>query len=109
MTPSHAKRKSKSKPKRKKRDRYDTASYRRAISYAIKKLNKHQNSLPKKERKLIPHWHPHQLRHQFATIVREQLGAEAVQIGLGHKSTDLVDLYAEKNLAAARQIAGKIG
>lgn len=109
MTPSQAKRKPKLNPKRKKRERYDTASYRRAITYAIEKLNKHQNALPKEERELIPHWHPHQLRHQFATIVREQLGAEAVQIGLGHKSTDLVDLYAEKNLAAAQRIAGKIG
>ena len=109
MTPSQANRKPKAKPKRKKRDQYDTASYRRAITYAIKKINREQNALPKKQRKLIPHWHPHQLRHQFATVVREQMGAEAVQIGLGHKSTDLVDLYAEKNLAAAQLIAGKIG
>lgn len=109
MTPSQAKRKPKAKPKRKKRDRYDTASYRRAITYAIKKINREQERLPKKQRKLVPHWHPHQLRHQFATVVREELGAEAVQVGLGHKSTDLVDLYAEKNLAAAQRIAGKIG
>lgn len=109
MTPSQLKRKPKSRPKRKKRDRYDTASYRRGIAYAIKKINRQQNALPKSQRNLVEHWHPHQLRHQFATVVRERLGAEAVQIGLGHKSTDLVDLYAEKNLAAAQRIADEIG
>ena len=109
MTPSQSSRKSKSRPKRKKREHYDTASYRRAIAYGIKKYNRQQKSLPKEEQQLISHWHPHQLRHQFATVVRKQLGAEAVQIGLGHKSTDLVDLYAEKNLAAAQRIAREIG
>jgi len=109
ITPSQFERRPKPNPKRKKRDRYDADSYRQAISYAIKKINRQQKKLPESEQQLVPHWHPHQLRHQFATIVREQLGAEAVQIGLGHKSTDLVDLYAEKNQVAAAKIAEQIG
>lgn len=37
MTPSHARRQPKPKPERAKRDRYDVDSYRRAVSYGIKK------------------------------------------------------------------------
>ncbi len=103
ITPSQLKRKRKTRPKKAKRDHYDTASYRRAIKYAIQKYNRQNPELT------IPHWHPHQLRHSFATEVRRLFGAEAVQVSLGHKSTDLVDLYAEKNLAAAVSIAEKIG
>ena len=68
-----------------------------------------QQSLPDEKRVEVVFWHPHQLRHQFATVVRRELGAEAVQIGLGHKSTNLVDLYAEKNRDAGMNIARELG
>jgi integrase len=109
MTPSQARRKAKAKPKRPKRKRYDVESYRRAIRYCQIKLQRLQDTLSEDQKNPVEYWHPHQLRHQFATVVRKELGAEAVQIGLGHKSTDLVDLYAEKNLEAAKTIALRIG
>jgi site-specific recombinase XerD len=48
-------------------------------------------------------WSPNHLRHTRATEVRSSHGAEAVGALLGHKTTDMVAIYAEideKNLAA---------
>jgi integrase len=89
------------KPKRPKRDRYDTNSYRRAIEYGLVKA--------KKAGFTIPHWHPHQLRHNRATEVRRQYGVEAAQVALGHSKADVTQIYAERNLEQARQIAKAIG
>jgi len=59
MTPSQATRRPKQNAKRRKRDRYDVASYRRAITYMIKKAG-------------VPHWHPNQLRHSCGTRTRRE-------------------------------------
>jgi integrase len=93
-----------SRSKRPKRDRYDTDSYRRAIDYGIIKANRTRKSDEK-----IPHWHPNQLRHSFATAVRKQFGVEAAQVGLGHARTDVVEVYAEKNLGLATHVAQQVG
>lgn len=92
------------KPKRPKRERYDVDSYRRAIEYGLRKANTNRGSSRE-----IPHWHPNQLRHRFATEVRRQFGVEAAQIGLGHARTNVVEVYAEKNLGLAIQIAQTVG
>ena len=55
------------------------------------------------------HWHPHQLRHNFATDVRKVHGLEATQILLGHAKADVTQIYAERDLARAMEIARKIG
>ncbi len=88
---------------RKKRwgDRYETDSYRRAISYAIKKARTSGQT--------VTHWHPHQLRHTFATKIRRQFGAEGVQAGLGHANLNLVEVYAEKSQELLTRIAQKVG
>jgi integrase len=93
MTPSQEKRRPKSKPKRLKRERYDTDAYRRAITYGIKKANKNR----KDGEGEIPAWYPLQLRHTRATEVRRQFGLEGAQSALGHKSADVTQIYAEKN------------
>ena len=55
-------------------DRYDTDSYRRSIEYATAAANRAVAKAAKvegrevKENDLIPHWHPHQLRHAAATV-----------------------------------------
>jgi integrase len=70
MTPSQAARKPKQNPKHPRRDRYTVDSYRRAIEYGITKANKHITKANKDTtdtKDLIPHWHPHQLRHSAAT------------------------------------------
>jgi integrase len=96
MTPSQADRKSKQNAKRKKRDRYDVASYRRAITYMIKKSG-------------VPHWHPNQLRHSCGTRTRREHGLDAAQIILGHKQCDVTQVYAEVDRAKAIKIVSKCG
>ena len=87
--------------KRPLRDRYDVDSYRRAITYGIKKAG--QAGIE------IPHWHPHQLRHTRATEIRKQYGIEGAQVALGHQSADVTQVYAERNLALAMRIAQETG
>ena len=57
----------------------------------------------------LPHWHPHQLRHTHATEVRRRFGLEAAQVALGHSSADVTQVYAERNLTLAVQVAAQIG
>ena len=87
--------------KRPKRDRYDTPAYRRAIEYAIAKA--------KRAGVVIPHWHPHQLRHTRATEVRRRYGVEAAQVALCHARADVTEIYAERNFGLAAKIAKEMG
>jgi integrase len=57
----------------------------------------------------VPHWHPNQLRHLFATEVRREFGLEAAQVTLGRWRTDVTQVYAERNEALAAEVAAKIG
>jgi len=54
-------------------------------------------------------WHPHQLRHSAGTRIRKEMGLEAAQVYLGHSKADVTQIYAERNLELARQIAAKYG
>ena len=56
----------------------------------------------------VPHWHPHQLRHTHGTEVRKVFGIEEARTSLG-TGTDVVEVYAERNLALAIEVATKIG
>jgi integrase len=100
MTPSQAKRRPKPKPQRAKRQRYDVDSYRRAIKYAIAQANR--NREPDQH---IPDWFPLQLRHSLATEIRKRHGLEAAQVALGHARADVTQVYAEKNLSLAIELA----
>lgn len=88
------------------REHYDSASYGRAIARAIVECNKKRiaENLPK-----VPHWHPHQLRHSYATLIRRHLGLEAVQAALGHSHAKTSEIYAESELAVALEVARKLG
>jgi integrase len=57
----------------------------------------------------VPHRHPNQLRHLFATGVRKGFGREAVRVTLGHSRADVTQVYAERNEAPAANAAAKIG
>jgi integrase len=57
----------------------------------------------------VPHWHPGQLRHTFATDVRDKYGPEAAQALLGHAHIRTTEIYAEKSWALAARVAGEIG
>ncbi len=54
-------------------------------------------------------WHPHQLRHNFATEVRRQHGIEMAKIILGHRSVAQTEIYAEADVQKATEIMGAIG
>ena len=104
MTPSQAMRKPKADPKRRKRERFDVDSYRRAIEYGIHKANR-----KRAENDQIPHWFPLQLRHSRATEVRKIFGLEGAQVALGHAHASVSEVYAEKNQVLAMEIARLTG
>jgi len=78
------------------RERYSKDSFARAIARACQRAG-------------IPSWSPNQLRHASATAIRKQFGLEAAQVVLGHARADVTQIYAEKNLQLAREIALKMG
>lgn len=71
---------------------YTASSYARAIARACKQAG-------------IDHWHPHQLRHYHATIVRKQFGLEAAQAVLGHASAKTTEIYAEVSNELALRVS----
>src|SRR5262249_3125333 len=54
-------------------------------------------------------WFPNQLRHTFATQVRREHGLEAAQVLLGHSRADVTQVYAERDVKKAQDVARKIG
>ena len=96
MTPSQAKRRPTQNPKRPKRDRFSVAAYRRAIEYAIKKAG-------------VPHWHPHQLRHNCATRVRRAYGLDVAQVIFGQQELSSTQVYAEADRARALTVMAQTG
>ncbi|WP_437203495.1 tyrosine-type recombinase/integrase [Planctomicrobium sp. SH664] len=57
----------------------------------------------------VPRWTPNQLRHNFATRARREFGIEAARVTLGHSSAVTSEIYAERDLDAARAVVAKIG
>lgn len=122
-------------PKRSPGDCYDVASFRRAIAYACRRAfplpdelrprvntdGKHEPQrhwwarLTADEKAAVRawyrdhKWHPHQLRHNAATELRKQFGAELARIILGHRHLKTTELYAEVNSKQAMEVIGKIG
>lgn len=95
VPPSQQNRKSK-RPLKKLGEVYTTMSYAKSVMWAAQQAG-------------VPHWHPNQLRHLFATEVRRAHGLEAAQVLLGHSRADVTQIYAERNLALATRIAAAIG
>jgi integrase len=75
---------------------YNPHTYAHAVRVAARKAG-------------VPHWHPNQLRHLFATEVRKAHGLEAAQVSLGHSRADITQVYAERDEALAASVAAKIG
>lgn len=51
----------------------------------------------------------HQLRHLLATEVRRAFGLEAAQVVLGHSHAAITQVYAERDVARALEVAARIG
>jgi len=106
MTPSQSRRIAKKNPKKAKRERYDTDSYRRAIKYVIKRINRERQQ---REESPMPQWCPLQLRHRRATDIRKKYGIEAAQLFLGHEHATVTEVYAERDLESGLRIARELG
>lgn len=51
------------------------------------------------------HWNPNQLRHARATELRKSYGLEHARVILGHSKTHTTEIYAERDLASAKEAA----
>jgi integrase len=130
MTPSQAARKPKQKPKRARAERYLVSAYRLAIYRACDRafpppapLAKRADETWKEWRARFTaedrtelrrwrkshRWHPHQLRHNAATLLRKEYGIEAAKIILGHATLSATQVYAERDLQRAQEIVREVG
>ena len=75
--------------------------------YRARLTKKQESEL--KEWRQTHDWHPHRLRHNYATNVRREFGLEAAQILLGHSKADITQIYAERDMSRAATVAAKIG
>jgi integrase len=96
-------------------ERYDTISYYRALTYGIDAANRDRlaeavaGGIDPARVDLVPHWHPHQLRHNAATNLRREHGIEVARIILGHRSPAITELYAEVDHARAVDVMAQVG
>lgn len=77
------------------KDRYTTASLRRALHRACDLAG-------------IPTFATNRLRHTRATELRPH-GLDIVATVLGHKKLETSQVYSEKNLAAAMELVATVG
>jgi integrase len=99
------------RPKRPPADAYTVDSYRRAIARACDRANEWERGgkVVANDATLIGHWHPHRLRHNAATSIRQRYGAEAAKLAIGVKNMDVAELYAERDLKVVERIMGEVG
>lgn len=99
------------RPQRRPDNAYSVASYRRAIARGCDRADAWAKggAVIGNDERIIPRWHPHQLRHNAATFLRKQYGLEAAQVILGHKTLSVTEIYAEKNVEAAMRIMAEVG
>jgi integrase len=97
--------------------RYTDGSYRVAVWRACDRAFPHPTIRKERGRPLADEqvaelkawrkahrWHPHQLRHTKATEIRRAFDTEAAQVILGHSKPDTTIIYAERDLAKAREL-----
>ncbi|MCH8969852.1 MAG: site-specific integrase [Planctomycetes bacterium] len=104
----------KRRPSKQPGDCYTTDSYRRAIIYGCDRAFPPPDDIRDdpavvKQWRKEHRWHPHQLRHSAATMLRKEFGLEAAQLLLGHVHADVTQVYAEVNHTKALEVAEKIG
>lgn len=99
LYPSHLRAlraKRKAQPKRSPRDHYDVASYRQAITRACRRAR-------------VARWHPNQLRHNAATMLRREFGLDVAKAVLGHRLVETTQIYAEVDRARAMEAIERVG
>ena len=99
-------------PKRKPGERYTSASFARAIARACAKAFPVPKELEQTKaiKWVMEHcWQPNRIRHSAATEIRKKFGLEAASVVLGHAKADVTQIYAERDLSKAMQVAAEIG
>jgi integrase len=90
--------------------KYTVTAFGQAINRAVDRANAHRGRLAGPGNfDPVRRWHPNQLRHAHGTNARRRFGLEAAQVALGHERADVTQVYAEKNLARAVQVAAEVG
>jgi integrase len=107
MTPSQRARKPVRRRQRPAGERYNKDSYRRAIARAVGLANKAREKAGVEER--LPNWSPNQLRHLRAGEVKERFGIEEASAVLGHANIRTTEIYADRKLKIAAEVARQIG
>ena len=77
------------------RDKFDKGTYRNGLKKATELAG-------------VPEWTPHELRHTMASIIDKQLGIEAAQAFLGHKTVQVTREYAGQNHDLCVQVAQQL-
>jgi len=90
---------------------YTPTSYARAITRGCDAADGRAKAemVAANDDRVVPRWHPHQLRHTAATQLRKTHGLEAAQVVLGHKALSATQVYAEKSGELARRIMTLVG
>jgi integrase len=99
--------------KRKPRNAYNGQAYQLAVRRGCDKAfpvpKTLTNEAERKAWRKAHWWHPNQLRHSVATMVRHDAGLEAAQAVLGHAKADTTQIYAESNWQAAVEVMRRVG
>jgi integrase len=118
------------RPNRKPGARYTRTNYRGAIRRACEQAFPPPGRLARREQETIKDWkvrltdsdrrelrewrrehswHPHQIRHNAATRLREEFGIEAARVVLGHRSAGVTEIYAEIDHLRAADVMARVG
>jgi hypothetical protein len=102
-------RKPKRNPKKVPGDHYPVTSYEQAIRKACIKLHQdREKDLPEDQKTKPPTWHPHQLRHTAAKLMKRAMGLDAARAALGQRVVNVTEHYAGLDLAKAEEVALKL-
>jgi integrase len=112
LWPSHVealRKKLRRNPKRTPAECYTSHSYHGAVHRGIELANARRAELAGEGNFDPLGWHPHQLRHLHATLVRKKFGLEAAQVVLGHARADVTQIYTERDGGLAVEVAAQLG
>jgi integrase len=82
---------------------------KRGLVFAITRASLRTGVLRGCNRAKIPPFTPNQIRHAVGTEVRAKYGLEAAQVLLGHAKANTTEIYAERDLSKAQEVALRIG
>jgi integrase len=82
--------------------------YSRAVRVAAKKADAaahRENPAAPAEKRLVSQWHPHQLRHAFATDLADRQGIADASKCLGHSDERITRRYVHPKISTLKRIA----